>query len=96
MDELDKALSGPIFRMHVPKWVEALIAVPGSMFGVMLQSLVMLPTVIPLLLPGPLDIKYLLMVTLPFNLVGALRIRKWMQDPYNMHLVMVRKLVPYM
>jgi hypothetical protein len=90
LDELDKALSGPIFRMHVPKCVEALIAVPGSMFGVML------PTFIPLLLPGPLDIRYLLMVTLPFNLVGALRVRMWMQDPYNMHLVMVRKLVPYM
>jgi hypothetical protein len=37
VDKLDKALSGPIFRMQVPKAVEAVIVVPGSMFGVMLQ-----------------------------------------------------------
>ena len=47
-------------------------------------------------LPGPLDLKYLLLVTLPFNIAGAVRVRMWMQDPCSMHLVMVRKLVPYM
>jgi len=48
-----------------------------------------------LMLPGPLDLKYLLLVTLPFNIAGAVRVRMWMQDPCSMHLVMVRKLVPY-
>jgi hypothetical protein len=48
MDRVDKALSGPIFRLSVPWMVEAAIAVPGSMFGVMVQSLIMLPSWVPL------------------------------------------------
>jgi len=50
IDRLDKALSGPIFRLRVSMYVEAVIAVPGSMFGVMLQSLIMLPSWLPLIL----------------------------------------------
>lgn len=83
--------------MQVPKIVEAGICVPGSMFGVMLQSLIMLPTFLPMLLPGPhsLDLKYLLGATLPFSIWGALRLRRWMGEPENMNLVMCRKIVPY-
>ena len=50
IDRLDKALSGPIFRLRVSMYMEAAIAVPGSMFGVMLQSLIMLPSWLPLIL----------------------------------------------
>jgi hypothetical protein len=35
IDRLDKALSGPIFRIRMPWFLEAAIAVPGSIFGVM-------------------------------------------------------------
>jgi membrane-associated phospholipid phosphatase len=65
------------------------------MFGVMLKSLVMLPTLVPLLLPGPLDLQYLMAVTLPFSIWGGLRIRQWMLDPLNMRLIMAQKIVPY-
>jgi hypothetical protein len=50
VDRLDKALSSPIFRLRVNMFMEAAIAVPGSMFGVMLQSLIMLPSWLPLIL----------------------------------------------
>ena len=50
VDRLDKALSSPIFRLRVSMYMEAAIAVPGSMFGVMLQSLIMLPSWLPLIL----------------------------------------------
>ena len=88
-------LSGPIFRMQVPKYVEAAIVVPGSMFGVMLQSLIMLPTFLPLLLPGPTDLGYLVAVTLPVNVVGSIRLSQWLQDPQNLQILMCHKVVPY-
>ena len=88
-------LSGPIFRMQVPKYVEAAIVVPGSMFGVMLQSLIMLPTFLPLLLPGPMDLGYLVAVTLPVNVVGSIRLSQWLRDPQNLQILMCHKVVPY-
>ena len=50
VDRLDKAVSGPIFRVQVSWLVEAVIAVPGSMFGVTVQSLIMVPSWMPLIL----------------------------------------------
>ena len=83
--------------MQVPRIVEAGICVPGSMFGVMLQSLIMLPTFLPLLLPGQqaLDLKYIVGAVLPFNIWGAMRLKRWMHEPHSMHLLMCRKIVPY-
>ena len=35
IDRVDKALSGPIFRIRLPWVLETVIAVPGSIFGAM-------------------------------------------------------------
>lgn len=94
IDRLDKALSGPIFRLRVPWMIEAAIAVPGSMFGVMVQSLIMLPSWVPLIL-DPGDVQYFCAVTLPVNLWGAYRVMQWLKDPANKELVFCKNAVPF-
>eukprot|EP00802_Teleaulax_amphioxeia_P021355 Tamp_21708.p1 GENE.Tamp_21708~~Tamp_21708.p1 ORF type:complete len:314 (+),score=39.74 Tamp_21708:48-989(+) len=93
IDRLDKALSGPIFRLRVSMYVEAVIAVPGSMFGVMLQSLIMLPSWLPLIL-GFGNVRYVCLVTVPVHAWGATRILRWMDDPSNKELVFCSTLMP--
>jgi hypothetical protein len=67
--------------------------VPGSMFGVPLKSIIMLPSWLPLIL-GCSNVTYLLLVTLPVSMWGAQRIKRWMDDPFQGELVLCSKIMP--
>ena len=94
IDRLDKKLSAPVFRLRTSRAMEAAIAVPGSIFGVMVLSLIMVPTWLLVIL-DPGDLRFHGAITVPVTIWAGHRVRLWLQDPRNKELVFLKKSVVF-